>query len=94
MKAKKSKTQPIGGIDAGEDLQMVVAAIGSVEGYFKFYISLKQKHPLENDQRLWEYIEGELAKYNTQRYNQFTSFSSAKNRFIKTNRHALKNMFL
>jgi len=86
MKAKK--------VEVSEEQKEVIEAIASVEGYFRYYIKMRQRYPLETDQNLWELIERRLDQYNAKRYQQFTSFSSAKNRFIKTNRAALKDLFI
>jgi hypothetical protein len=88
MKAKNLK------VKVSDEQKEVIEAVASVEGYFRYYIKLRQRYPLETDQNLWELIEGRLGLYNAKRYQQFTSFSSAKNRFIKTNRAALKDLFV
>jgi len=74
--------------------KMIISAMYNVEGYFRYYIHLKREFPLEKDETIWSKMEKDISKYNAVRYNSFSSFTSAKNRFITNNRDQLKDLFL
>lgn len=72
----------------------LLSAIGGVDGYWEYYLYLKGEHLLESDFRIWQKMETQLGKHKATRYNTFESFSSAKSRWIKSNRKHLNHLFL